>query len=100
MFQLFGNLYQQMTSLANMEGQSNEPKAPYEPTVVDVLVVREMFNRALSLPPELIGGILDWAEYWPHTTAVADYQPGYKRAAGGHRNRFPESVFLVSIYPN
>lgn len=40
----------------------------YEPSVVDVIVVKAMLIKALGFPPEILDRIVDLAEYWPHTT--------------------------------
>jgi hypothetical protein len=66
--------------------------APYEPRVVDVLVVKAMLNKALNLPPEIINAITDLAEYWPHTTTEASFQPPVV-ASGGLGLK--ENMFLV-----
>lgn len=71
---------------------------PYEPTILDVLVVREMLNRGLGLLPELIDDVFDWAEYWPHSTAVGSYEPGFRLVTGGSRHG-QETLFLVGLSP-
>lgn len=43
---------------------------PFEPTLSDVLVVRAMLAQAVILP-ELVGTILDHAEYWARSTTKA-----------------------------
>ncbi|KIH93717.1 hypothetical protein SPBR_04257 [Sporothrix brasiliensis 5110] len=45
----------------------------YEPSFADVLVAKAMLQRAGHLPLELVDDIVDYAEYWPHTHAEADY---------------------------
>lgn len=42
----------------------------FEPTLSDVLVVRAMLAKTTILP-ELVGTILDYAEYWARSTAKA-----------------------------
>lgn len=71
----------------------------YEPTILDVLVVREMLNKALGLLPELIDDVFDWAEYWPHSSAVGNYEPGFRLVTGGSR-RAQETLFLVGLFPD
>jgi hypothetical protein len=51
-----------------------------------------MLNKALNLPPELINAIVDLAEYWPHTTTEASFQPPVV-ASGGLGLK--ENMFLV-----
>ncbi|UKZ92990.1 uncharacterized protein TrAFT101_007922 [Trichoderma asperellum] len=43
---------------------------PFEPTLSDVLVVRAMLARTVILP-ELVGTILDCAEYWARSSTKA-----------------------------
>lgn len=40
-----------------------------EPTVEDVLKAREILAAISHFPPELVDAIIDFAEYWPHTTS-------------------------------
>lgn len=42
----------------------------FEPTLSDVLVVRAMLAKTTILP-ELVGPILDYAEYWARSTSKA-----------------------------
>lgn len=69
----------------------DEDVEPYEPSILDVLVVKAMLNKAVALPPELLNTILDQAEYWPHSTA--EWSGGPLSIFGGRRDR--EDVFLV-----
>ncbi|KAM7201943.1 hypothetical protein V8F20_004651 [Naviculisporaceae sp. PSN 640] len=75
-------------------------REPYEPTVLDVIVVKEMLHKALNLPPELVDSIVDLAEYWPHTTTEIDYTQRNrlmrKDARGGHPS---ENSFLLRTPP-
>jgi hypothetical protein len=63
---------------------------PYEPSILDVLVVKAMLNKALALPPELLNTIIDLAEYWPHSSTELS---GGLPIFGGRGGR--EDVFLV-----
>jgi hypothetical protein len=72
-------------------GSDYKDVEPYEPSITDVLVVKAMLNKALSLPPELLNTILDLAEYWPHSTS--EWSGGPLSIYGGRRGR--EDVFLV-----
>jgi len=68
---------------------------PWEsPSVMDVLTVKAMLFKCLELPPELIDVIIDYAEYWPHTTAYTNFK-GESRAIYGSRGT-GEDVLLVS----
>lgn len=108
MFSAFGNflgrplswatgvIFGQPTSGANDNGDGSnavgrEDVEPYEPSIVDVLVVKAMLNKVFALPPELLNTILDLAEYWPHTTT--EWSGGPLSIYGGRPSR--EDVFLV-----
>ncbi|KFH45648.1 hypothetical protein ACRE_035730 [Hapsidospora chrysogenum ATCC 11550] len=45
----------------------------YDPSPMDVFVVREMLSRAVRLPPDIVDVIFDYAEYWAHSTNYIDY---------------------------
>ncbi|KAK3336377.1 hypothetical protein B0T19DRAFT_396133 [Cercophora scortea] len=68
----------------------------YEPSVLDVLVVKAMMNRALGLPREVIDGIVDLAEYWPHTSTEVNYN-GAKAVRGAIVGE--EDAFLLRTVP-
>ena len=55
---------------------SESPEAPrvYEPTVEDVVSVKTFFFKKYALPIELLDAIIDFAEYWPHTTTKLTQQ--------------------------
>ncbi|KFY27988.1 hypothetical protein V493_03171 [Pseudogymnoascus sp. VKM F-4281 (FW-2241)] len=60
---------------------------PSDPTVADVLATKAIL-LSLSLPLELTDAIIDYAEYWPHTSAVL---PGTTPALGDY--------FLIRTLP-
>lgn len=68
----------------------------YEPSVADVLVTKAMLNKALRLPPELINTIIDFAEYWPHTSSVTEAASGGTTAFIVRSRAGEENKFLVS----
>ncbi|KAK4119333.1 hypothetical protein N657DRAFT_581874 [Parathielavia appendiculata] len=70
--------------------------AVYDPSVVDVLVVKAMLKKALSLPPEIIDSIVDLAEYWPHTTSEVSFEPPMTACGGLGRK---ENMFLLRSPP-
>ncbi len=45
----------------------------YDPSPIDVVVVRIMLAKATKLPVDVIDGIFELAEYWVHTMTAADY---------------------------
>ncbi|KAK5656386.1 hypothetical protein OQA88_4767 [Cercophora sp. LCS_1] len=78
------------------------PEAPYEPTILDVLVAKAMISKGLGLPAELTDAILDHAEYWPHSTTHVNYtsQTGNAKAVGNHfGGRGSENDLLVRTVP-
>ncbi|OAA63875.1 hypothetical protein ISF_04584 [Cordyceps fumosorosea ARSEF 2679] len=45
----------------------------YDPSPIDVVVVRIMIAKATKLPVDVVDGIFEFAEYWVRTTTAADY---------------------------
>lgn len=70
---------------------------PFEPTLSDVLVVRAMLSQTVVLP-ELVGTILDYAEYWARSSAKAepDFSIRAEKVGNGEFD-FQGSTFLVSV---
>lgn len=87
------------TSSRNMsQAQSQSPlnaSGPeahvHEPSPMDVVVVKIMLQQGLRLPPEVVLSVLDFAEYWPHTTAIMD------RPVSVPAGRQRENRFIVSL---
>jgi hypothetical protein len=49
------------------------PSGSYEPTTVDILIVKQYFKLfSVPLPDELIDDIIDAASYWAHTSLTVD----------------------------
>ncbi|KAL8396350.1 hypothetical protein RB596_009958 [Gaeumannomyces avenae] len=71
--------------------------APHQPSVLDVVVAKAMMMKALTLPLELVNRIMDFAEYWPHTSAQLDYGAAPRAIARG--NSPQEDVFLLRTVP-
>lgn len=86
-----------ITSVASSSSSSSSSSTsishadPYEPCPMDVVVVKMMLQRGLNLPAEVVLSILDFAEYWPHTTAKFERNRPFVVQAGGTR----ENAFLV-----
>lgn len=59
--------------LTGAGSSADSDEGPYEPDVMDVLVVKAMLINGLHLPPEIVDCIIDQAEYWPHTTSSVEY---------------------------
>lgn len=50
--------------------QNTASRSDYEPSALDVVVVKAMLTNGLGLPAEIVLSLLDHAEYWPHTTTT------------------------------
>jgi hypothetical protein len=73
------------------------PIKPFEPTLSDVLVVRAMLAQTVILP-ELVGTILDYAEYWARSSAKAHpYVTIHARRTGSGEFDYEDFRFLVRI---
>lgn len=59
----------------------------YQPSVDEVLTIKEALHKKSTLPYELIDAIIEMAEYWPHNTTVLT-QPTSIKAGRDHENRF------------
>jgi len=77
---------------------NNEPPPFDSPTVQDVLAVKRMFLQAIKLPLEIVDTVIDYAEYWPHTSVVTNHS---FLATGAHIGREQESgnVFVIRSLP-
>lgn len=64
----------------------------FEPTPMDVVVARALLSEGLKLPHEIVLSILDFAEYWPHTSTVLDH-PLTVSSGRGQEDRFVVSLF-------
>ncbi|KAM0457409.1 hypothetical protein ACHAO4_003208 [Trichoderma viride] len=72
---------------------------PFEPTLSDVLVVRAMLAKTTILP-ELVGTILDYAEYWARSSAKAELNAVIAaRLVGQGEFDYEENQFLLRSYP-
>jgi hypothetical protein len=65
----------------------------YQPSALDVVVVKAMLTKGLALPNEIVLSLLDHAEYWPHTCTILDRSLTVT-SGEGH-----EDQFIVSITP-
>ena len=75
--------------------EMDDTPGSYEPTVLDVIVVKAMLNKAIRLPPEIIDTVVDMAEYWPHTSTEMIYT-GRPAIARKNATSGAENQFLVS----
>ncbi|KAJ4854908.1 uncharacterized protein T069G_10466 [Trichoderma breve] len=71
----------------------------FEPTLSDVLVVRAMLSQAVILP-ELVGTIMDYAEYWARSSAKAHpHFSIHAEQVGDGEFDFQGSTFLLRSFP-
>jgi hypothetical protein len=87
----FGGTFRKGTQATKSPKTPDTEGSAHEPTIADVLVVKAMLTKGLSLPIEIIDTIVDLAEYWPHTTAKASLAP----IARGNSPRGKEDVLVV-----
>ncbi|CAN8100797.1 unnamed protein product [Discula destructiva] len=72
---------------------SEGPKNAYKPSAMDVVVLKMMLQQGLHLPAEVVLSILDFAEYWPHTTATLDHSMIVRTGAAN------ENAFVLRMKP-
>ena len=84
-------IYNFLSSAMSGTSLNESPASAYEPSVSDVVAVRDALHSKIKtkLPLELIDSILNLAEYWPHTTTVTS---GPRTARG---NSVLEDMFIV-----
>lgn len=69
-----------MSTPADTATVSHTPgaRASFEPSPVDILVVRAMLTKAAPLPFELANRVIEFAEYWACShTSIAYSQPAH-----------------------
>lgn len=60
------------------------PGAPYEPSPVDVLVIKAMLIKAIQLPGELVNNIVEFAEYFPCSRTFIEYPKPISTGSNGN----------------
>jgi len=65
----------------------------YSPSVSDVLDIKSYLFKKFSLPVELIDSVIEFAEYWPHTTTIT------KTSTTIRAQRDRENQFILRSYP-
>lgn len=86
------NRQEEASSGSSSSPSSSEPQS-YKPSALDVVVTKIMLQQGLHLPPEVVLSIVDFAEYWPHTTAVLNRSLS---ATGGWSS---ENLFVLRSRP-
>lgn len=69
------------------------------PRLSDIIEVKNMLLKAYALPLDIVDAIVDYAEYWPHTT-MSTKEPSWARAGARPHSPSPgtsEDRFVVSI---
>ncbi|KAM3456595.1 hypothetical protein MY3296_001550 [Beauveria thailandica] len=67
----------------------------YDPSPIDVAVVRIMLAKATKLPVDVVDGIFELAEYWVRTTTAADFSNNMLYVS----SRSVQDRFLVRSLP-
>ncbi|KAF2203380.1 hypothetical protein GQ43DRAFT_390081 [Delitschia confertaspora ATCC 74209] len=80
--------------MSTSSATASPPSWTGEPTIQDVLTVKDILARYIQLPAELIDIIIDFAEYWPHTTSFPHIQ--YKV---GLTYRDEENILITRSLP-
>lgn len=86
------NLNEVVRDSPTRRDSSASSDSPYEPSLVDIALVKAMLIRAKQLPPDLVDAVLDMAEYWAHSATRLDERIGI---LGGNEER--ENRFLARI---
>ena len=88
---IFQYLYNAIPSLGlEPSSKENTMMADHRPSIQDVLDVKAFLFEKATLPVELLDTIIDYAEYWPHTTVKTTTST----TAGANR----EDRFIVSLH--
>lgn len=69
-------------------------------TPVDVIITRIMLTKGRKLPPGVVDVILDFAEYWAHSSNEVDYIAEHSSPLRVNGQSPSENKFLVSLSLN
>jgi hypothetical protein len=81
-------------ALFGMDTVTEKATGPHEPSIDDVLDMKDFFLKNAKLPIEIIDLIVDFAEYWPHTTTIRTGEGDF-RVRGGDSKL--ENKLLVGL---
>lgn len=88
---------------AEASGSANEPSAEeensYNPSPVDIGIVRIMLARAMKIPPTLIDEIFEHAEYWASSSNEVDFNLEHQAPMTISGSRQRENTFLLRSFP-
>ncbi|KAI1068077.1 hypothetical protein LB507_004316 [Fusarium sp. FIESC RH6] len=68
-------------------------------TPIDVVVARIMLTKGKKLPPDVVDIILDFAEYWAHSSNEIDYKLQHQHPLTVIGGSPSENKFLLRSYP-
>jgi hypothetical protein len=68
----------------------------YQPSVSDVITVKEALHKKSTLPYELVDAVIDFAEYWPHTSTITQQPTIVQTGRNQEHERFIVSRSNVS----
>ena len=71
----------------------------YNPSVQDILKVKDIIQEASNMPLELIDEVIDFAEYWACSSTVKSTPPQSVEGTSGHADhrQSRSNVLVVSI---
>lgn len=96
MWGAFRNILNQVVDLSMFSFTTPEPG----PTIQDVFRVKGLLQRAFAgevIPLEIVDIIIDFAEYWPHTSNSRRIDNCDAYGATDQGNRWTEDRFAVSV---
>ncbi|KAH8589721.1 hypothetical protein B0O99DRAFT_636447 [Bisporella sp. PMI_857] len=100
MFSAFRNLYNSFPKLRiSMTSPTKDDPLGYSPSVEDVLAFKDLLLNQFDLPLELIDTIVDYAEYWPHTSTTTNTSSSVMAGRDGE-NRFILRSYPLGFVPN
>jgi hypothetical protein len=70
-----------------------------EITPLDVVIARIMLTKGKKLPPDVVDIILDFAEYWAHSSNEVDFKLQHQSPLTVSGQSPSENKFLVSCQP-
>lgn len=88
-------LYDYYCSMASLSHSTEQPERTwtpleprYQPSIEDVLSVKDSLMKKFRLPREIVDPIIDFAEYWPRCTTTKSGPTTSIRAESDQNNRF------------
>lgn len=94
---LTANTFYQQLPMDEEDGAVVEEGETYQyPSVDDVLAVKNILMQVSKMPLELVDLVVDWAEYWPHTTVDTQTNKLRRPVARGGPN---ENIFMIRSLP-